>query len=407
MELKFSITNQTLKRVDENKPVEKSQDYLYCYFDFSTNDWEKATNKYAIFTNEEYNDEKGNALAYEIIDNKCLVPNEILNSNELSFKVNVVGTNESGLYILPTSVEYVRLNKTGSLDGMQPSEKAPIIYKELLNKINSAFTNLTHTFDESNGKLVLNFVKPDGQVKVVEIDLPTEELVKNVEFDSETKDINIEWGNGQTTKIPLKDLITKDYNKLENKPFIPQKLSDLILDVDLGVNEEDVMNIINENAEQTDTLEIDEATEIGIGTSETFNAESDEQVPTSKAVSDFVASAGGGKLYEHYITLRSMIYDSPRDFNATIICNINEPFTLETLIAYYNQLGITMAPIHNYESSYNDKIFYLDYITISSNLNVMRTNMGLSLSNENTISINTSTVSSKITKLISDTVTEL
>lgn len=52
MELKFSITNQTLKRVDENKPVEKSQDYLYCYFDFSTNDWEKATNKYAIFTNE-------------------------------------------------------------------------------------------------------------------------------------------------------------------------------------------------------------------------------------------------------------------------------------------------------------------------------------------------------------------
>lgn len=47
-----------------------------------------------------------------------------------------------------------------------------------------------------------------------------------------------------------------------------------------GINEEDVMNIIEENAEQT--------SELAIGTSETFDAESDEQVPTSKAITNAI-----------------------------------------------------------------------------------------------------------------------
>lgn len=64
-----------------------------------------------------------------------------------------------------------------------------------------------------------------------------------------------------------------------------------------GVEEEDVMEIIENNAEQTNTLDV--------GTSATFDATSDEQIPTSKAVSDLMASAGGGsggsKLYIHNI----------------------------------------------------------------------------------------------------------
>lgn len=78
------------------------------------------------------------------------------------------------------------------------------------------------------------------------------------------------------------------------KTEIPTKISQLEQDVDFGVSEEDVMDIIEKNAEQTDTLEVEDATEIPIGTSATFDATSDEQIPTSKAVrvmiTDYISS---------------------------------------------------------------------------------------------------------------------
>ena len=105
-------------------------------------------------------------------------------------------------------------------------------------------------------------------------------------------------------KADKTELFSKDYNDLSNKPTIPTKLSELEQDVELGVSEEDVMDIVENNAEQTDTLEVENATEIPIGTSETFNPESDEQIPTSKAVAGLMAGAGGGsKLYKHIVTL--------------------------------------------------------------------------------------------------------
>lgn len=155
-------------------------------------------------------------MAYEIIDNKCLVPSEILNSNELSFKVNVVGTNESGLYILPTSVEYVRLNKTGSLDGVQPSENAPTIYQKLVSEVNASFSDLTYEFNRDSGKLKLNFISNDKSVKSFEVDLPTEELVKNVEYDVDNSQIVIEWENGQTTNIPMNSGLEEISRNLTN-----------------------------------------------------------------------------------------------------------------------------------------------------------------------------------------------
>lgn len=67
------------------------------------------------------------------------------------------------------------------------------------------------------------------------------------------------------------------------KTEIPTKISQLEQDVELGVSEEDVMDIIENNAEQTNTLDV--------GTSATFNPESDKQIPTSKAVAEMVTDA--------------------------------------------------------------------------------------------------------------------
>ena len=118
------------------------------------------------------------------------------------------------------------------------------------------------------------------------------------------------------------------------KTEIPTKISQLEQDVELGVSEEDVMDIIENNAEQTETLEVEEATEIAIGTSATFNPESDEQIPTSKAVSDLMAGAGGGsKLYRHQITFGQ--YSS----RLNIIIDRADVFDVASLKEYLNTKG--------------------------------------------------------------------
>ena len=85
-----------------------------------------------------------------------------------------------------------------------------------------------------------------------------------------------------------------------------------------GVNENDVLDIIQDNSEEITTLEVEEATEIAIGTSETFDPTSDEQIPTSKAVAEMIAGASGG-LYTNY--LKFTIYgsdDIPRRYTISI-----------------------------------------------------------------------------------------
>lgn len=114
-----------------------------------------------------------------------------------------------------------------------------------------------------------------------------------------------------------------------------------------GVNEEDVMDIIENNAEQTDTLEIEDATEIGIGTSETFDATSDEQIPTSKAVSDLMAGAGGDKLYKHYLFLRASSSGMYFDVPCIIVNRDSSPFTYTTLNNYLATSG-TIRPLDSY-----------------------------------------------------------
>lgn len=203
-----------------------------------------------------------------------------------------VSTLQGNLNGLTTDVNNVKSDLSSINDKITPKveietmidEKINVAITDIADEVDASFSDLTYEFNRDNGKLTLNFVRNDGSIKSVEIDLPTEELVKNVTFDSVNSQLVIEWENGQTTRIPLNDLIVKDYNELENKPFIPQKLSDLTIDVELGVSEEDVLNIIQNNSEQTDSIDLEEVSELSIGTSTNFNGANDEQIPTSKAV---------------------------------------------------------------------------------------------------------------------------
>lgn len=83
----------------------------------------------------------------------------------------------------------------------------------------------------------------------------------------------------QVTFYPLESR-KMDLDDYAKKTEIPTKMSELEQDVELGASEEDVMDIIENNAEQTDTIDI--------GTSATFDTTSDEQIPTTKAVQTMI-----------------------------------------------------------------------------------------------------------------------
>jgi hypothetical protein len=74
-------------------------------------------------------------------------------------------------------------------------------------RIERAFYDFDFTFNEEDGSLSLTLIQNNGVSKNLKIDLPTEELVKNVYYDNDNKEINIEWENGQATKIPLSGLV--------------------------------------------------------------------------------------------------------------------------------------------------------------------------------------------------------
>ena len=80
----------------------------------------------------------------------------------------------------------------------------------------------------------------------------------------------------ETSKVKLDDYALKT--------DIPTKLSQLEIDMELGVNEDDVLAIIDSNSEETTELEVFSGESIAIGTSESYDVTSDEEIPTTKTV---------------------------------------------------------------------------------------------------------------------------
>lgn len=208
MQLEFTIENQRLSRIDKNFVVEKTQNYLYAHFDFKTNDWNLAQTKYAVFTNSQYNDKNENALMIKIDSetNKCLVPYQIL-INDCSFSVNVIGVNSSGEYIITTNSSNVGVSKTGSTNGIHPDDPQPSFLQQLLEKIANSYTNFNFVYNQTNGNLTLTMVDNDGKEFSKVVDLPMEQVVKNVSYNESSKVLTIEWINGQKTEIDFSNFV--------------------------------------------------------------------------------------------------------------------------------------------------------------------------------------------------------
>ena len=210
MQLEFTIENQRLSRNDKNFVVEKSQNYLYSHFDFTTNDWDVATTRYAIFTNEKYNQENALMVEIDLETNTCLVPYQIL-LDTCSFHVNVVGVNSNGEYIITTNESNVIVAKINTTNGIHPDEPQPSFLHQLFEKVSNSYNNFKFVYNETDGTLKLTMIDNDGKEFSKVVDLPMEQVVKNVSYNENTSTLTIEWINGQKTEINFEQFI-KSYS---------------------------------------------------------------------------------------------------------------------------------------------------------------------------------------------------
>lgn len=142
MELRFSIENQSLKRLDKNVIVNKTREYVTLIFSFLTEDWENV-NKNVILRDE---DEKN----YQFnIGTNCqgtlTVPEKVLYGG--FFKVSVFGIVEDTR--ITTDVRTVVLSPSGYTTNISPigeDEYSPDVFDEL-NDMVSTKADIVHYHD--------------------------------------------------------------------------------------------------------------------------------------------------------------------------------------------------------------------------------------------------------------------
>lgn len=128
--LKFNVRNQSISRIDNFSPAEKSNRYLIANFCFKTDDW-IYTEKTAVFRNLESKKTVDMLIGS---DGRCVVPWEVIDSSG-NVEVSVYGIYEDGSKIT-TDIERFYVNPT-IYGGSATQEPTPTIYEQLLYKINN------------------------------------------------------------------------------------------------------------------------------------------------------------------------------------------------------------------------------------------------------------------------------
>ena len=122
--LKFNVRNQSISRIDNFRPAEKSIKYLLAQFDFKTDDWED-TVKTAVFCNTK----TGKPYDAILDGNMCVVPWEALRESG-PCEVSVYGIKSDGSRIT-TDKDFFNLNST-IYGGSATQEPSPTVYEQIL-----------------------------------------------------------------------------------------------------------------------------------------------------------------------------------------------------------------------------------------------------------------------------------
>lgn len=106
-------------------------------------------------------------------------------------------------------------------------------------------------------------------------------------------------------------------NTKADKTEIPTRLSQLEIDMELGVNEDDVLDIVESNSQQVDT--------ISIGSSNNYDITSDNEIPTTKAVNTMLGNVGGGSSSGDSVKVADMIVNVNDDMGTVSLSIENCP----------------------------------------------------------------------------------
>lgn len=221
MVLDFQVNKQTLERIDNNRPVANSKNYLYAKFTF-TADWEN-TEKIATF-------KWGDIMVVSPLDenNTCKVANDVIKAS--GFYVMVRGEINNEVVMITSSPKYVGVTDTLMSEGSE----APIRY---INTNTLDFTkngdlielNIPNSYGVSLTLDENGVVSLQGRNGVVlsQIDLPTEKVIKNVSYDNENKSLVFEFENSNNVIVPIGDLFDNEnyYTKQEIQDNYQPKLT--------------------------------------------------------------------------------------------------------------------------------------------------------------------------------------
>ena len=140
MQLKFSVTNQSLTRLGSFRPVEETVNYLTCLFTFNTTDWDNTT-KTAVFELTTDLGVVGTSYSVLLTDNSCVVPTEVLQTGTLN--ISVFGS--SANYRITTDICSVSIADSLYTTGQTPADPTTAIYDQLVTAIAGKGDNLTYS----------------------------------------------------------------------------------------------------------------------------------------------------------------------------------------------------------------------------------------------------------------------
>ena len=259
MDLEFKISNQSLVRKDNEKPVDWSNEYLRCSFDFKTDDWDDK-GKFAVFRvgDESYR--------VAIADNTCIVPYDVLKHNK--FLLMVYGVSDT--VRVTTNYLWVHLGGSGFVDEYDESSYFnPDMTEELLelvetktdktvfnetvieleNSISDKSVTITKQATADTGYFSTYVINQGGIALSPKINIPKDYLLKSASIqqcnekgvplpDLNVGDYYFDWvlntsdGTGEETHLYLNANVLTDVYEPDNTTIV---INDKVISVKTGV----------------------------------------------------------------------------------------------------------------------------------------------------------------------------
>ncbi len=231
MELHFQIEKQELKRIDKNKPVDFSSEYLQCHFDFLSDDWDDF-GKFAIFRVKDKN------YRVVIVEGLCTVPFDALKGNR--FILTVYGVKDD--VRITTNYVWIHLKDSAFVDEYDESSYFnPDMTEELLDLVETKVDK--SVFNDAIEVINGNFDDLNSDIESINTDISNLNASKTdkIEFNetvSNLEDAIDNLGNVKVDKSVFNNTVSDLQDSIDTKTDI-SVFNDTVSDLEDSINELD------------------------------------------------------------------------------------------------------------------------------------------------------------------------